>query len=57
MKKFNKNPELVQKMIIRHTRINISIRKKMKVMIQKLPVPEPLEKIILNFVGMSKFTF
>ena len=56
MKKSNKNPELVQKMIIRHTRINISIRKKMKVTIQKLPVPEPLEKIILNFVGMSKFT-
>ena len=57
MKKSNKNPELVQKMIIRHTRINISIRKKMKVMIHKLPVPESLEKIILDFVGMPKFTF
>jgi hypothetical protein len=55
--KMSKNPELIQKMIIDHTRINISIRKKLKVMIQKLPVPEPLEKIILNFVGMSKFTF
>jgi hypothetical protein len=57
MKKSNKNPELIQKMIIDHTRINISVRKKLKVMIKKLPVPDPLEKIILDFVGMQKFTF
>ena len=49
--------EMIQKRIIVHTRINISIRKKMKVMINKLPVPESLEKIILDFVGMPKFTF
>jgi hypothetical protein len=57
MKKYTKNPEFIQKMIIDHTRINISIRKKLKVMIKKLPVPEPIEKIILDFIGMSKFTF
>jgi hypothetical protein len=57
MKKSNKKQDVIQKMIIHHTRINISIRKKLKVMIKKLPVPEPIEKIILDFVGMSKFTF
>jgi hypothetical protein len=57
MGKLSKNPEVIQKMIIEHTRINISIRKKLKVMIQKLPVAEPLERIILDFVGMPKFTF
>jgi len=56
MGRFNKNQEIVKRIIV-HTRINISIRKKMKVMIKKLPVPEPIEKIILDFVGMSKFTF
>ena len=56
MEKSNKKTEEVQKLIIVHTRTNISIRKKLKVMIRKLPVPEPLEKIILDFVGMPKFT-
>ena len=46
-----------QKAIIKHTKINMSIRKKLKVMINKLPVPESIENIILNFVGLSKFTF
>ena len=46
-----------QKAIVKHTRINMSVRKKLKVMISKLPVPDPLEKIILDFVGLRKFTF
>jgi hypothetical protein len=57
MRKLNKKSKIVQKMIIHHTRVNISIRKKLKVMIKKLPVPEPIERIILDFVGMPKFTF
>jgi hypothetical protein len=46
-----------QKAIVRHTKINMAVRKKLKVMISKLPVPDPIEKIILNFVGMKQFTF
>jgi translation initiation factor 2 beta subunit (eIF-2beta)/eIF-5 len=55
MEKYNRNPEVVKKLIIEHTQMNMSIRKKMKVMINKLPVPEPIEKVILDYVGMSKF--
>ena len=55
MEKYNRNPEVVKKLIIEHTQLNISIRKKMKVMINKLPVPEPIEKVILDYVGMPKF--
>jgi len=43
--------------IVKHTKINMAVRKKLKVMISKLPIPEPLEKIILDFVGMKQFTF
>jgi hypothetical protein len=46
-----------QKAIIKHTKINMSIRKKLKVMISKLPVPDPIETIILNSVGLRQFTF
>jgi len=55
MKRSNEKTEIIQKRIIEHTRLNISIRKKMKVMIHKLPVPESIEKVILDYVGMSKF--
>jgi hypothetical protein len=47
---------LQKKLIIQHTKMNIEIRKKLKVMIHKLPVPEPIENVILNFVGVKKFT-
>ena len=56
MKKSNKSPEVVQQLIIQHTKLNISIRKKLKVMIRRLPVPDPIEKIILDFIGMPAFT-
>jgi hypothetical protein len=46
-----------QKAIIKHTKMNMAIRKKLKVMIHKLPVPDPIETIILNFVGVKKFNF
>ena len=46
-----------QKAIVKHTKINMAVRKKLKVMIHKLPVPDPIETIILNFVGVKKFTF
>jgi hypothetical protein len=46
-----------QKAIVKHTKINMAVRKKLKVMISKLPVPDPIEKIILDFVGMKQFTF
>ena len=47
----------MQKAIVKHTRINMAVRKKLKVMISKFSVPDPLEKIILDFVGLKKFTF
>ena len=47
---------LQRKLIIQHTKMNIQIRKKLKVMISKMPVPEPIENVILNFVGVKKFT-
>ena len=56
MKKSNKSPEVVQQLIIQHTKLNISIRKKLKVMIRRLPVPDPIEKTILDFIGMPAFT-
>ena len=43
-------------LIIQHTKINMQIRKKLKVMIHKLPVPEPIENIILNYIGLKRFT-
>ena len=57
MKKSRENPDVLKKLIIQHTTINIQIRKKLKVMISKMPVPEPIEKIILDFVGMPKFAY
>jgi len=43
-------------LIIQHTKISMQIRKKLKVMIHKLPVPEPIENIILNYIGLKRFT-
>ena len=43
--------------IVRHTKVNIEIRKKMKVMISKLPVPDLVERKILDFVGSKQFKF
>lgn len=44
-------------LIVKHTRLNMSIRKKLKVMIQKMPVPDLVERKILDFVGLKQFRF
>jgi hypothetical protein len=43
--------------IIHHTQLGISIRKKLKVMIHKLPVPDLVERNILNFIGAQKYKY
>jgi hypothetical protein len=50
------NPDLMRA-IVRHTKINMEIRKKLKVMLHKLPVPDLVERTILDFIGMKKFIF
>ena len=43
--------------IIHHTQLGISIRKKLKVMIHKLPVPDLVERNILNFIGVKRYKY
>jgi len=43
--------------IVHHTKVNVEIRKKLKVMISKLPVPDLVERQILDFVGLKQFKF
>ncbi len=43
--------------IIHHTELAISIRKKLKVMIHKLPVPDLVERNILNFIGVKRYKY
>ena len=54
----NKQEEAkLKQAIIRHTQMAICIRKKLKVMIQKLPVPDLVERNILNFIGVKKYKY
>jgi len=52
----NKDAKLKQA-VIRHTQLGISIRKKLKVMIHKLPVPDLVERNILNFIGVKRYKY
>ena len=57
MKYLIKHDDKVKHCIVKHTRVNMSIRKKLKVMINKLPVPDLVERNILNFIGLKVFRY
>jgi len=57
MTKMVKNNPSLMRAIVHHTKINMEIRKKLKVMLHKLPVPDLVERNILDFIGMKQFKF
>ena len=56
-RKQTKSDEQMKQDIIRHTQLNVIIRKKLKVMIQQLPVPDLVERNILNFIGLKSYEY
>ena len=57
MRQLTKDDIKIQRAIIKHTKLNISIRKKLKAVIKQLPVPDLVERVILDFVGLKKFQY
>ena len=43
--------------ILNHTKMCQRIRSKLKKMLMQLPLPEPIERYILNYIGTPKFKF
>jgi len=57
MRKLSKDDAKLTQAIVHHTKVNMRIRKKLKVMIHCLPVPDLVERQILDFIGVKKFKF
>jgi hypothetical protein len=57
MRKIVKCDAKMMQAIVHHTKVNMKIRKKLKVMIHKLPVPDVIERQILDFIGVQQFKF
>lgn len=51
------NEVALRNTILHHTKLCQQIRSKLKKMLMQLPLPESLERYILNYIGTPKFIF
>ncbi len=51
------NEVALRNTILQHTKLCQNIRSKLKKLLMQLPLPDSIERYILNYIGMPKFKF